>query len=205
MNSTLRNTSRLVWAALRALLVLTLVTGVIYPLAVTALAQGAFPHQANGSVVHDHGKDVGSSLIGQSWNGPGGRPDPAWFQSRPSASDDDALASGASNLAATSPELRKQVVERKQQVAAFNHVPVSRVPADAVTASGSGLDPDISPAYARLQVARVAAARHLDPAKVRSLVEEHTRSRTGGFLGEPVVDVLQLNLALERLDRATTP
>lgn len=200
MNATLRNTSRLAWAALRALIVLTVVTGVLYPLAVTGIGQAAFPGPANGSRVEAGGKDVGSSLIGQTWNGKDGKPDPRWFQPRPSAGDYDALASGASNLAATSPELLGQVKARKARIAAFNDVPPSAVPPDAVTASGSGLDPHISPAYARIQVDRVARARGLAPATVRGLAEDAVRPRLAGFLGEPTVNVLELNLALARLD-----
>ncbi|GAA2497860.1 potassium-transporting ATPase subunit C [Streptomyces thermolineatus] len=192
----LRSTLRLTGAALRALLVLTAVTGVLYPLAVTGVARAAFPGNAAGSTVEADGRTVGSALIGQAWNGPDGRPDPRWFQPRPSAGGYDALASGASNLAATSPELLRLVEERRAQVAAFNGVRPSAVPADAVTASGSGLDPHISPEYARLQADRVARARGLDPAAVRALVREHTRGRPGGFLGEPVVNVLELNAAL---------
>ncbi|SCK16037.1 potassium-transporting ATPase subunit KdpC [Streptomyces sp. WMMB 322] len=199
MNASVRNSSRLAWAALRALLVLTLVTGVLYPLLVTGIAQAAFPGQADGSLVRSGGRDVGSSLIGQTWNGKGGEPAPQWFQPRPSAGDYDALASGASNLAATSPELRKEVEARKKRIADFNNVPRPDVPADAVTASASGLDPDISPAYARIQAGRVAEARHLDPAAVRALVERHTQGRIAGFLGEPAVNVLELNLALREL------
>lgn len=200
MNATLRNTSRLVWAALRALLVLTVLTGVIYPLAVTGIAQAAIPGKANGSKVEADGTVVGSSLIGQTWNGKDGKPDPRWFQPRPSAGHYDALASGASNLAATSPVLLEQVKARKAQIAAFNGVPQSAVPADAVTASASGLDPHISPKYAEIQADRVAKARGLDPAAVRKLVEDHTDSRPAGFLGRPTVNVLELNMALHNLD-----
>lgn len=201
MNASVRNGSRLLWAALRALLVLTLVTGVLYPLLVTGLARAAFPGQADGSLVRSGGKAVGSSLIGQTWNGKDGKPAPQWFQPRPSAGNYDALASGASNLAATSPRLRKEVEARKARIADFNHVPRSAVPPDAVTASGSGLDPHISPAYARLQAGRVAEARRLDPAAVRALVDQHTRGRFAGFLGGPAVNVLELNLALRELHR----
>jgi K+-transporting ATPase ATPase C chain len=200
MNASLRNTSRLVWAALRALLVLTVLTGVLYPLAMTGIAQVAFPGKANGSKVEADGTVVGSSLIGQTWNGEDGKPDPRWFQPRPSAGRYDTLASGASNLAATSPELLDRVNARKAQVAAFNGVPPSAVPADAVTASASGLDPHISPKYAEIQAGRVAEARGLDPAAVRELVEDHNDSRLAGFLGEPTVNVLELNMALRELD-----
>ncbi|WP_042507676.1 MULTISPECIES: potassium-transporting ATPase subunit KdpC [Streptomycetaceae] len=204
MNATFRNTARLTWAALRALLVLTVVTGVLYPLAVFAVGQAAFHDKANGSPVGAGGHVVGSSLLGQSFDLPGkpGTPDPRWFQPRPSAAGQngyDTRASGASNLGPTNPALVKTIEERRTQVAAFNRVAPSAVPADAVTASGSGLDPDISPAYARIQTDRVARARHLDPAEVARLVADHTEGRQFGFLGEPTVDVLQLNLALARL------
>ncbi|OEV10109.1 potassium-transporting ATPase subunit KdpC [Streptomyces nanshensis] len=201
MNTAVRNTARLAAAVLRALLVLTLVTGVLYPLLVTGIAQAAFPHKADGSVVRSDGQAVGSTLIGQTWNTRDGGPDRRWFQPRPSASAYDPLASGASNLAATSPKLTRQIEARKKRIAAFNHVPRSAVPPDAVTASASGLDPDISPAYARIQTDRVARARGLDPADVRALVRRHTQGREAGFLGEPVVDVLELNLALRDLHR----
>ncbi|NLU75265.1 potassium-transporting ATPase subunit KdpC [Streptomyces sp. HNM0575] len=199
MNAAVRNTSRLAAAALRALLVLTLATGVLYPLLVTGIAQAAFPGKADGSVVRSGGKEVGSTLIGQSWNDRDGGPARQWFQPRPSAGKYDSLASGASNLAATSPELRKQVEARRTQVAAFNGVPRPAVPADAVTASASGLDADISPAYARLQADRVAEARGLDRAEVRELVGRHIEGRVAGFLGEPSVNVLELNLGLRAL------
>ncbi|NBM14420.1 potassium-transporting ATPase subunit KdpC [Streptomyces sp. GC420] len=199
MNATVRNTSRLVWAAARALLVLTVVTGVLYPLAVTGIAQAVFPGKAGGSRVEADGRVVGSALIGQTWNGRDGKPDPKWFQPRPSAGQYDALASGASNLAATSPKLLEQIKERKARIAAFNGVPPSAVPADAVTASASGLDPHISPAYADIQADRVAKARGLDPSAVHKLVKDQTHSRLAGFLGEPTVNVLGLNMALRDL------
>ena len=199
MNVGLRSASRLMRAALRALLVLTVLLGICYPLAVTGIARAAFPDRADGSPAGPGGKPVGSSLIGQTWNGPEGRPDPKWFQPRPSAGGYDGLASGACNLAATSPELLRQVEQRRARTAEFNHVRAAAVPPDAVTASGSGLDPDISPAYAALQVHRVAEARGVHPATVRGLVEKHTEPRTAGFLGEPVVNVLELNLDLRDL------
>jgi K+-transporting ATPase ATPase C chain len=194
-------------AALRALLVLTVLLGLGYPLAVTAVAQLAAPGRANGSLVRDGGTVVGSALLGQAFAGPDGTPLPQWFQPRPSAAGAtaqnpagyDPTASGASNLGPTNPDLIALVKQRRAAVAAFEGVPADRVPPDAVTASGSGLDPDISPEYAALQVDRVARARGLDPAVVARLVREHTRGRTLGFLGEPRVDVLGLNLALARL------
>lgn len=203
-------------AAIRGLLLLTVVVGIAYPLAITAIAQVAFPDQADGSLVERDGVVVGSSLIGQAFTRPVERdgkavlddagdpvmePDPAYFQSRPSAAGTgyDTLSSGASNLAATSPELEHLVRQRRLEVAALNGVPASSVPADALLASGSGLDPDISPQYAALQVDRVARARGLPPDLVRDLVDAHTTGRAWGFLGEPTVNVLELNLALDRV------
>ena len=199
MHNSVRRTGRLGWAALRALLVLTLVTGVLYPLAVTGVTQVAFHDKANGSPVRagSSGEVVGSSLIGQSWHGPGtDEPDPRWFQGRPSHSGYDPRASGSSQLGASDPRLVKSVREAREAVAEFNGVPVSRVPKDAVTGSGSALDPHISPSYARLQVERVARANGLSPAVVRRLVDQHTQGRTAGFLGGPRVNVLELNVAL---------
>jgi K+-transporting ATPase ATPase C chain len=195
-------------SALRMLLVLTVITGVLYPLAVTGVAQAAFPHQANGSLVRQHGTTVGSSLLGQNFDLPkknpgdpdeAARPDPRFFQPRPSAGAYDPLASGASNLGPGNPELVKAVQQRRHDVAAFDGVDPADVPADALTASGSGLDPDISPAYAYEQVARVAKARGLDAAEVHALVAAHVHGRDLGFLGEPRVNVLDLNRALDAL------
>lgn len=190
-------------AALRMLLVFTVITGIAYPLLVTGVAQAAFHDQANGSLIkNSSGQVVGSSLIGQSFttgSGAGAKPDPRWFQSRPSAGGYDPLASGASNLGPNNADLVKLVKQRKAEVAKFNGVPQARVPADAVTASGSGLDPDISPEYAYLQVDRVAKARGLDAATVRTLVADHVEGRVIGFLGEQRVNVVELNLALSEL------
>ncbi|KWX00347.1 hypothetical protein TH66_16125 [Carbonactinospora thermoautotrophica] len=181
-------------AAVRALVVLTIVLGLLYPLLVTAIGQLAFRDQANGSRVSYQGRIVGSSLLGQGFTGP------EWFHPRPSAADGyDASVSGGSNLGPANPELLRTVTERRAQVARENGVPESAVPADAVTASGSGLDPHISPEYAAIQVNRVARARGLDPARVAQLVRAHTQGRLLGFLGEPRVNVLELNLALEQL------
>lgn len=190
-------------AAVRGFLVLTAILGLGYPLLLTGFAQAAFQHKADGSLVQYDGRSVGSALIGQSFTSPddGGRPDPTYFQSRPSAAGNgyDPLASSASNLAPTSPELLRLVEERRSAVAELNGVPPADVPPDALQASGSGLDPDISPAYADLQVERVADQRGLPVEQVRSLVADHTAGRTLGFLGEPTVNVLELNLALDRL------
>jgi K+-transporting ATPase ATPase C chain len=196
-------------SALRMLLVFTVVTGLIYPLAVTGVAQAFFHEKANGSQIKTDGKVVGSSLIGQSFDLPKKnpndpnetpRPDPKWFQPRFSASNYDPLASGASNLGPTNKELVQTIEQRRADIAKFNGVDPAVVPADAVTASGSGLDPDISAAYATLQIARVAKARGLDEAKVRRLVDDHVQGRILGFLGEEHINVVELNQALSKLD-----
>ena len=176
------------------LLVMTLVLGIAYPLVITAAGQGFFAHRANGSLVQADGTTVGSALLGQSFEGP------EWFHGRPGAYDPS--ASGPSNLGPTNPALGDAVRQRLDAVTASDP-PAGAVPVDAVTGSGSGLDPDISPAYARLQASRVAAARGLGVADVLALIEEQTAGRTFGFLGEPRVNVLLLNLALEGL--ASTP
>jgi K+-transporting ATPase ATPase C chain len=200
MNISFVNSARMVWAALRMLLVLTVVTGILYPLAVTGIGQALFHDKANGSMVEVDGKEVGSKLIGQSWNQPGtDKPDPKWFQGRPSHSGYDPLATGSSQLSAGNPKLVKMVEAAKKQVAAFNGVPESEVPKDAVTGSASAIDPDISPAYADLQVKRVAENNGLTVAQVRKLVDDHTEGRTLAFLGEPHVNVLELNIALREL------
>lgn len=200
MNNSVVNTGRVVWAALRMLLVLTVVTGILYPLAVTGIGQALFHDNANGSIVKADGKEVGSKLIGQSWNIKGtDKPDPKWFQGRPSNSGYDPLATGSSQLSASNPKLVKMVKAAKKQVAEFNGVPESEVPKDAVTGSASAIDPDISPAYADIQVERVAKANGLTVAQVQKLVDEHTDGRTAGFLGEPHVNVLELNIALKEL------
>jgi K+-transporting ATPase ATPase C chain len=195
-------------AALRALLVFTVLLGIVYPLAVAAVGQLAFPSQANGSPVTLNGKIVGSSLLGQAWVDAKGNPLPQWFQSRPSAATDPSNSadpgyntgfSAPSNKGPSNTDLIKTIDDRRAAVAAFDGVAPADVPDDAVTASGSGLDPDISPAYAEEQVNRVARARHLDVGVVRALVAGHTQGRTLGFLGEPRVDVLGLNVALDRL------
>jgi K+-transporting ATPase ATPase C chain len=200
MNTEIRNTGRLVWAALRALLVLTVITGVLYPLAVTGVAQAAFHDKANGSMVKAGGTEAGSALIGQSWNLKGtDKPDPKWFQPRPSNSGYDPLATGSSQLGAGDPTLVTAVGDAKKEVARFNGVSESEVPKDAVTGSASAIDPHISPAYAKVQVQRVARANGLDEALVNTLVKDHTEGRTAGFLGEPYVNVLELNIALMKL------
>ncbi|MFF2953943.1 potassium-transporting ATPase subunit KdpC [Kitasatospora sp. NPDC057965] len=189
--------------ALRALLVLTVLLGIAYPLLVAGISQLAFADKANGSIVKVDGKEAGSSLLGQNFNLPkqnpddpdeAPRPDPRWFQPRPGAYDPK--ASGASNLGPNSEDLTKTVEERRHAVAAFDGVDPASVPADAVTASGSGLDPHISTAYAREQVDRVAKARDLPVDTVRELVDRYTDGRPLGFLGQPGVNVVLLNKAL---------
>ncbi|MGC0335902.1 potassium-transporting ATPase subunit C [Streptomyces sp. SLBN-8D4] len=218
MNNSVSNTGRLLWAGLRALLVLTLVTGVIYPLAVTGVAQALFHDKANGSEIKADGRVVGSSLIGQAYNLPLKKgqetpePDLKWFQGRPQNglgansvnTQYKLILSGATNLSADSKVLVQQVKDAQAAVIKDNSVPgytpkASEVPADAVTSSGSGLDPNISPRYANLQVHRVAEKNGLTVAQVQKLVDEHTEGRTLGFIGEPRVNVLELNIALKAL------
>jgi len=201
MASNLSTSLRQYLAALRVLLVLTVLLGVVYPLLVTAVGQVAFNAKADGSLVSSGGAVVGSSLIGQSFADGHGDPLPQWFQPRPSAAGDgyDPTSTSASNLGPNNADLLKAVQERRAAAAALDGVAPSSVPPDALTASGSGLDPDISPAYAREQIDRVAKARGLDPATVRALVERHVQGRDLGFLGEPVVNVFELNLALAHL------
>jgi K+-transporting ATPase ATPase C chain len=193
-------------AALRALLVFTVITGIVYPLVVLGIAQAAFHNKANGSLVTFHGRTVGSSLLCEEFTDAKGNPLPQYFQPRPSAATSgakndygcDAVYSAASNLGPNNPVLVSLVKQRQKQIAAFDHVPVSKIPPDAVMASGSGLDPDISPQYAAIQVDRVAAARHITPAQVEALVRQYTSGRVIGFLGEPYVNVLLLNIALDQ-------
>ncbi|GAA1838808.1 potassium-transporting ATPase subunit KdpC [Agromyces salentinus] len=200
--ATTRSTARTHWVALRAMLVLTLLLGIGYTFAVTAIGQLALPAQANGSLLRStDGEVVGSRLIGQSFTDAAGEPLPEWFQSRPSAAGDgyDGGASSGSNLGPENTDLVTAIAERKARAAELDGVEEADVPADAVTASASGLDPHISPEYARQQVDRVAAARGLDEAEVAALVESRIQARDLGYLGEPTVDVLQLNLALAEL------
>ncbi|MGC5165535.1 potassium-transporting ATPase subunit KdpC [Luteimicrobium sp. DT211] len=200
---------RQTWAGLRVLVLLTLLLGVAYPLAVTAVGKIAFPWQAQGSLLTADGAHttsrsdaVGSALIGQGFGA--ADEDPQWFHPRPSAAGEgwDTLASGGSNLGPNDADLVRAIGERRAAVAAADGVDPASVPPDAVTASGSGLDPQISPAYAREQVARVSAARDLPAAQVRALVDRYTHGRDLGVLGSPRVDVLELNLALQKLGGA---
>ncbi len=198
----LQSTTRTFGTAARIMLVLTVVLGVLYPLLITGVGQLLLPEQANGSLVRDDsGNVVGSRLLGQAYLDADGNPLPTYFQSRPSAAGDgyDAAASSGSNLGPENPDLIAAVQERRQQIADFNGVDPNEVPADALTASGSGLDPQISPAYAAMQVDRVARARGLTPAVVRRLVAAHTDGPDLGYLGEPRVNVLTLNLALDQI------
>ncbi|MER8187212.1 K(+)-transporting ATPase subunit C [Kitasatospora sp. NPDC094015] len=191
--------------ALRMLLVLTVILGIAYPLLVTGVGQAAFGAKANGSIVSSQGKEIGSSLLGQTYDLPKqnpddpneqAQPDPKWFQPRPSAYGYDPKTSGASNLGPNDEALARSVAERRAQVAAFDGVDPASVPVDAVTASGSGLDPHISPAYAEEQVARVAKARNLPVDAVEKLVHRYTESRSLGFLGQQGVNVVLLNKAV---------
>lgn len=200
MNTSMRSTSRTLWVAVRAVALFTLVLGVAYTLLLTGVGQLLLPAQANGSLVHDKtGAVVGSSLLGQSFTDAEGAPIPEYFQVRPSAGGYDAEASGGSNLGPENAELVESIGDRKAVIADFEGVPERRVPADAVTASASGLDPHISPEYAAIQVNRVAQARGISAERVRQLVEAHTAGRNLGYLGERTVNVLELNLALDEL------
>ncbi len=185
----MRDFSRQLLAAVRLLLVMTVLLGLLYPAAVWAVGRAA-PDRADGSLVRVDGEVVGSRLLGQSFQGP------RWFHSRPSAIEWDGLASGPSNLGPSNPALVKAIEERRMVVARTEGVSPGEVPPDAVTTSGSGLDPHISPAYAALQVPRVAKERGLSEGDVRKLVHDATRDRSLGFLGEPTVNVLELNAAL---------
>ncbi|MEV1045242.1 potassium-transporting ATPase subunit C [Streptomyces sp. NPDC049916] len=218
-HTSVSGTARVLGAGLRALLVLTLVCGVIYPLAVTGVAQALFHDKANGSEIRDGGGQVvGSSLIGQRYDLPAKdgqetpAPDLKWFQPRPSNglgsnsvnTQYSLILSGATNRSGDNEELIQWVKDAKAAVVKDNSTATHRVrpadvPADAVTSSGSGLDPDISPAYAELQVHRVAERNGLDVPTVDRLVAEHTSGRLLGFLGEPRVNVLELNTALRDL------
>ncbi|MFI9742535.1 potassium-transporting ATPase subunit C [Streptomyces sp. NPDC052494] len=220
MNNSAANTGRVLWAGLRALLVLTVVCGVLYPLAVTGIAQLAFPGKANGSEIESGGKVVGSELIGQTYNLPlkegeeTAAPDLRWFQPRPSNglgtnsvnTQYSIILSGATNRSGDNEDLIQWVKDAKAAVVKDNStadykVKPSDVPAEAVTSSGSGLDPHISPQYAKLQVHRIAEKNKLTVAQVDKLVADHTDGRILGFIGEPRVNVLQLNIALKELTK----
>lgn len=189
----LRDLLRQSFAAARVLLVLTVLLGVLYPAAVWAVGR-AVPDRADGSLLRVDGQVVGSRLLGQTFEGP------SWFHPRPSAGSYDGLASAPSNLGPSNPDLVAAIEERRAAVAAEEGVEPAAVPPDAVTASGSGLDPHVSPAYADLQVPRVARERGLPVDQVRRLVEEATSGRVLGYLGEPTVNVLELNASLPGAD-----
>ena len=201
----LPSTVRQLIAAFRGLLLFTVICGIIYPVVMFGIAQGAFHHQANGSLVSYHGKVVGSSLLCQEFTDGKGNPLPQYFQPQPSDAVNSASKtdygcdpgfSAASNLGPDNPVLVALIKARQKQIAAFDHVKIASIPPDAVTASASGLDPYISPANAAIQLNRVAAARHASPAAIMALVKQHTQGRILGFLGEPRVNVLTLNIAL---------
>lgn len=191
---------RLVVRCVLAVVVLTVVLGFAYPGAITGIAELAFPNRSGGSIVEVDGTPVGSRLAAQAFASP------RYFHPRPSATDYDAAATSFANLGPTNRELLQQVRERAQAILALERpynpgLTVGDIPVDAVTTSGSGIDPHISPAYARLQAARVAAARGIAPARIDELVDEATDGPFLGFFGEPGVNVLELNLALDRESR----
>ncbi|MFI9328060.1 K(+)-transporting ATPase subunit C [Kitasatospora sp. NPDC052868] len=207
MSKPLPTTVRTHFTALRMLLVMTVVLGLAYPLLVTGIGQAVFSDKANGSIVKAaDGKEIGSSLLGQNYDLPkqnpddadeAARPDPQWFQPRPSANGYGGKVSGASNLGPNSENLTTTVEDRRKAVAEFDGVDPASVPVDAVTASGSGLDPHISVAYAKEQVDRVAKTRGtVSSEQLNKLVEKYTESRSLGFLGQEGVNVVLLNKAL---------
>jgi len=182
--------------ALIAAVILVLLTGVVYPLVMTGFAHVALRHDADGSLIQKDGIDVGSNLIGQAWEGS------EWFYGRPSAVDYDASTSSGTNLGPTSQTLSDDITKRISQILKLEgqYTPgltAAQIPVDLLTASGSGLDPDISVQAARFQAPRIAAVRHLSVDQVQSLIDEHTTGKTLGFLGQPFVNVLDLNLALD--------
>jgi K+-transporting ATPase ATPase C chain len=187
---------KMIRPALTSLVILSLITGLVYPMAVTGFAQVLFPAQAKGSLIMRNGSPVGSSLVGQPFD------DPKYFWGRPSATQPfpyNAAASSGSNLAQSNPALLQLVQARIALLQAVDPHDKKPIPIDLVTASGSGLDPHISPAAAEYQVQRVAKARRLDEAKIRDLIAACTEGRQLGILGEPRVNVLRLNLALDEL------
>ncbi len=194
--------SKLLRQSFMLLLVMTVITGVLYPLAATGLAQLVFPQQANGSLIEKGGKPVGSALIGQSFT------DPKYFWGRPSATSPNpynAASSSGSNLGPDNPALVDAVKQRIAALRAADPGNTAPVPVDLVTASASGLDPQISPAAAQYQLARVARTRGLGTAQVQALVRRYTQGRQLGMLGEPRVNVLKLNLALDAAQAVSAP
>lgn len=205
MNALSRTTGKTLWVAARALLACTLVLGVGYTALVTGLGQLLLPAQANGSVVTGPtGEPVGSALIGQAFTTVDGAPLPEYFQPRPSAAGDgyDAGASSGSNWGPEHPELVAAIATRRAEISDRDGVPAAAVPADALTASSSGLDPHISPEYAALQVERVAEARGIPVDRVRALVAAHTEAPDLGVFGSTRVNVLRLNLDLDEREGA---
>lgn len=202
MKSALSLNLRSYWAGLKAVLVCTLAV-IIYTALMTGIGALGFPEQANGSMItNSEGQIVGSSLIGQSFSDADGEAIDKYFQPRPSAAGDgyDAAASSGANKGHSDEEYLKTIEERRDAIAEREGVDVKQVPADAATASSSGLDPHISPEYAAIQVERVAEARGMDVEDVERLVKEHTTGRGLGFIGEPVVNVVTLNLALDDME-----
>lgn len=199
--SSSRTAVRQYWVAIRAMLVLTVVLGVGYTAAITGIGQLALPWQSNGSMIRLDGTTVGSALIGQGFTDKKGTALPEWFQSRPSAAGTgyDAAASSGSNYGPENADLVAAVKERRAAIAKLDGVSPASVPMDALTASASGLDPHISAAYAQEQIARIAALRGLSVASVATLVRENIQQRDLGYLGEPRVNVLELNIALAQL------
>jgi potassium-transporting ATPase KdpC subunit len=187
--------ARQLFASLKALLVLTVLLGVLYPAAILAVGL-VLPHQATGSLIEVDGTTVGSSLLGQAADGP------QWFQARPSASDHTGATSGGSNLGPDAADLATAVDERAAALRAANPDAPATIPPDALTASGSGLDPHISPEYAAYQAPRVAAARGMSVQQVQGLIAAHTEEAALGFLGQDRVNVTELNVALEATDAA---
>jgi K+-transporting ATPase ATPase C chain len=187
---------RLIRPAVSLLALMTVLLGIVYPLVITGLAQVAFPHQADGSLIHQNGKLIGSELIGQSFS------DPKYFWGRPSATTPqpyNGVASTGSNLGPLNPALLDAVKANAKGLHDADPDNRQSIPVDLVTASASGLDPDISPAAALYQAARVARARDLAPASLETLINVHERGRLFGLFGEPRINVLELNLALDRL------
>lgn len=199
--SSSRTGVRQYWVAIRAMLIFTVVLGVGYTAALTGIGQLVLPWQANGSLVTVDGKVVGSALIGQGFTDKKGNALPEWFQSRPSAAGSgyDASASSGSNYGPENADLIKAVKDRKAAIAKLDGASPDSIPADALTASGSGLDPHISPEFALEQVARIAGVRNLSESAVKSLVESKIQAPDLGYLGEPRVNVVDLNIALASL------
>jgi potassium-transporting ATPase KdpC subunit len=189
--------TRLVGRSVLAVLVLTVVFGFAFPLVMTGFARAVFPNKSNGSLIERNGRVVGSRLVGQKFTSP------RYFHSRPSAVDYNAAGTSFANLGPTNPDLAKNVRAAAQAVLKSERpynpgLTIGDIPVDAVTTSGSGIDPHISPAYARLQSARIAAVRNLSKERVQQLIDDNTDGRSLGFFGEPGVNVLELNLALDR-------